>query len=240
MRKVMYLWPVIILILAICPFNYVQGQQGQQVIQLGHTVFTQTPYNSGYEVFVATGGTYTWACSESNGPYGGNGSYSFTLVRASGGSSLVYVQNENTFKHGTVVLMPNVTYRMYTEPQGSLAVPGTWTCGITWVNVNCYSLPEDSWGLALAAPAEIGLKPAYPNPFNPTTTISFNLPQASNVNLSVYDINGREVATLVNDEWRGAGAYEVTFDGSEFASGTYLYLLQAGDQSVTGMMMLVK
>ena len=67
----------------------------------------------------------------------------------------------------------------------------------------------------------------YPNPFNPTTTIRYELPSSSMVRLSVYDILGREVSILV-DERKNAGSYEVKFDGSNLSSGVYFYQLQAG------------
>jgi hypothetical protein len=78
-----------------------------------------------------------------------------------------------------------------------------------------------------------------PNPFNPTTAISYELRAASYTSLKVYDTAGRLVATLI-DGWREAGTHQVTFDGSDLASGLYIYTLQAGGQITTGKMMLVK
>ena len=69
----------------------------------------------------------------------------------------------------------------------------------------------------------------YPNPFNPTTVISYRLPVVSNVTLKVYDVLGREVATLVNEP-KTPGNYEVTFDGSDLSSGIYFYRLQVNSQ----------
>jgi len=77
-------------------------------------------------------------------------------------------------------------------------------------------------------PSTIGLRQNYPNPFNPTTVIRYQLPEVSDVKLVVYDMLGREVSVLVNER-RDAGVYEVKFDASELASGVYLYRLQAGD-----------
>jgi hypothetical protein len=91
----------------------------------------------------------------------------------------------------------------------------------------------------LTAPSGYSLSQNYPNPFNPVTTISFELPRADVVRLVIYDINGREVAELVNG-WRDAGAHEVTFDASNFASGVYLYRLEAGDFIASGKMVLMK
>jgi N-acetylneuraminic acid mutarotase len=76
-------------------------------------------------------------------------------------------------------------------------------------------------------PRNYALDQNFPNPFNPSTTIKYELPQSSVVRLSVYDILGREVSVLVNDR-REAGVHEVTFDGSNLSSGVYLYRLQAG------------
>ena len=79
----------------------------------------------------------------------------------------------------------------------------------------------------------------YPNPFNPTTHLSFSLPKSGNVSMIVYDIQGREVARLV-DGWRNAGSHDVTFDGDGLASGIYLVRITAGQFSQTRKMVLLK
>lgn len=86
---------------------------------------------------------------------------------------------------------------------------------------------------------EYQLEQNYPNPFNPTTNITFVLPKAETVSLKVYDVLGREVATLVNER-RDAGVYTVPFNAANLASGVYFYKLQAGSFSQTRKMMLVK
>ncbi|MFZ1518072.1 MAG: T9SS type A sorting domain-containing protein [Ignavibacteriaceae bacterium] len=88
-------------------------------------------------------------------------------------------------------------------------------------------------------PEVYNLSQNYPNPFNPTTTINFSIPKASNVVLKIYDVLGREVATLLNDD-RAAGNYEVNFDASKLASGLYVYTINAGDFTSTKKMMLMK
>jgi hypothetical protein len=71
-------------------------------------------------------------------------------------------------------------------------------------------------------PTVFSLSQNYPNPFNPTTNLKFAVPQNSNVKIVVYDIVGREVATLVNGSY-APGFYSAPFDGSKFASGMYVY-----------------
>ena len=79
----------------------------------------------------------------------------------------------------------------------------------------------------------------YPNPFNPTTNIQFAIPQSSFTTLKVYSILGQEVATLINEQ-KSSGVYEVSFDGLNLSSGTYIYKLQAGDFVQTKKMILLK
>ncbi|MBU0517344.1 right-handed parallel beta-helix repeat-containing protein [bacterium] len=88
-------------------------------------------------------------------------------------------------------------------------------------------------------PSDHTIVSCYPNPFNPVTTIRYHLPEFRQVNIRVYDIQGRRVAKLV-DGCREAGYHEVTFDASDLASGVYLYTLQTGDYQATGKMVLMK
>ncbi|QQS35016.1 MAG: T9SS type A sorting domain-containing protein [Ignavibacteriales bacterium] len=89
------------------------------------------------------------------------------------------------------------------------------------------------------APLKFSLSQNYPNPFNPSTNISWQSPVGSHQTLKVYDVLGREVATLVN-EYRDAGSYEVEFDASQLASGVYYYQLRTEKFSETKKMMVVK
>lgn len=77
-----------------------------------------------------------------------------------------------------------------------------------------------------SVPAKVALNQNYPNPFNPATVIRYELPTAGAVKLSIFDVLGREVATLVN-ECRDAGIYEVMFNASSLSSGTYFYRLES-------------
>jgi len=89
-------------------------------------------------------------------------------------------------------------------------------------------------------PAAFTLHQNYPNPFNPSTVIRYSIPDAAGVKLIVYDITGREVATLVNQSQQ-AGLYTLQFDGTNLASGVYIYLLQTdGIARQTRKMILLK
>ncbi|MBD3234769.1 MAG: T9SS type A sorting domain-containing protein [candidate division Zixibacteria bacterium] len=88
-------------------------------------------------------------------------------------------------------------------------------------------------------PVEYGLNNSYPNPFNASTTISFELPEAGNVNLEVYNLMGQKVATLVNGH-KDAGIHNVTWDASQQSSGVYFYRLSAGEKVFTKRMTLLK
>jgi hypothetical protein len=88
-------------------------------------------------------------------------------------------------------------------------------------------------------PTEFSLLQNYPNPFNPRTTIKYSIPQKSFVSITVYDILGKEVSKLVNEE-KQAGSYEVQFDGSRLSSGVYFYRLHAGSFFKTKKLVLLK
>ncbi len=88
-------------------------------------------------------------------------------------------------------------------------------------------------------PANIALNQNYPNPFNPTTNIRFELAEAGHTTLTVYDLTGRQVAVLLNEQ-RNAGAHTLTFDASSLASGVYIYRLQSAGQTLTRSMTLIK
>ncbi|WP_448522310.1 T9SS type A sorting domain-containing protein [Schleiferia thermophila] len=96
-----------------------------------------------------------------------------------------------------------------------------------------------SFIFSYTGPKEFKLEQNYPNPFNPATSIQYQVSSISTVSLKVYDILGREVATLVNEEQQ-PGYYEVQFNGSSLASGLYIYRLQAGSFVSVKKMMMVK
>jgi hypothetical protein len=88
-------------------------------------------------------------------------------------------------------------------------------------------------------PEQYELLQNYPNPFNPSTKIVFSIPEASFVQLKVYDVLGNEVSTLVNEE-HNAGVYSIDFSGTRLTSGTYFYRLKAGNYVEIKKMVLLK
>lgn len=88
-------------------------------------------------------------------------------------------------------------------------------------------------------PKEFALQQNFPNPFNPTTSINYDLPVSSMVTLKIYDIAGKEIATLVNEQ-QNAGIYNVQFHGSNIASGVYFYRIEAGEFTQVKKMFLIK
>jgi hypothetical protein len=79
----------------------------------------------------------------------------------------------------------------------------------------------------------------YPNPFNPSTTIKYQIPKSGLVTLKVYNVLGKEITTLVNEE-KSVGSYEITFDASGLSSGIYFYKLSADNFQQTKKMILLK
>ncbi|MBU2493799.1 MAG: T9SS type A sorting domain-containing protein, partial [Bacteroidetes bacterium] len=95
-----------------------------------------------------------------------------------------------------------------------------------------------------ALPSEYSLQQNYPNPFNPTTVINYSLPVSSNVTLKIYDMLGREVRSLVNTQ-QNAGTYNIYWAGTNnygthVSSGTYIYVIRAGDFYQAKKMVLIK
>ena len=88
-------------------------------------------------------------------------------------------------------------------------------------------------------PKDFALEQNYPNPFNPSTRIKFQVPSSGFMSLRMYDVLGREVATLVNEELK-AGSHEATFDATGLASGVYYYQLRAGEFTQTKRLLLLR
>ena len=93
--------------------------------------------------------------------------------------------------------------------------------------------------IASNIPTAFSLQQNYPNPFNPSTTIKYSLPNPEHVKLIVFDVLGRQVATIV-DEKQNAGIFEVTLNGTSLTSGVYFYRLQAGNSVAVKKALLLK
>lgn len=104
------------------------------------------------------------------------------------------------------------------------------------IDIETVAVPNDSEPVI---PASYELSQNYPNPFNPVTSISYTLPEASDITLSVYNVTGQEVAVLEEGR-KSSGSYTLSFDASGLASGIYFYQLKTGDQLITRKMILLK
>ncbi len=132
----------------------------------------------------------------------------------------------------------------------TIFVPGGGHLGTRFVVDDLtFRLPSDVHENGWSIPQEFSVEQNYPNPFNPTTKINFSVPTTSFTTLKVFDILGKEVATLVNEELK-PGSYETTFsakggsasggDGKDLSSGVYFYRLQAGSFVETKKLLLLR
>lgn len=177
------------------------------------------------------GNSYVTGYSETNS----KGSDFYTVSYDSGGSAMwneVYNGPANSDDNAKVVLR---------DKDGSIYVAGTSTddsTGLDFLLVK-YSTLATRINNDKNTPLLFSLDQNYPNPFNPSTVIRYQLAVRSQVSLKIYDVLGREVTTLVNEE-RPAGRYQLRFDGSSLASGIYFYQLRAGNLVQTKKMILIK
>ena len=105
--------------------------------------------------------------------------------------------------------------------------------------VKYFQNPDAVQELSQNIPTKFSLSQNFPNPFNPKTVIRYSLSSNSEVALKVYDILGREISTLVNEN-KQAGNYITEWNGEQFPSGIYFYKLQAGNFSETRKFVLLK
>jgi|SRR4030095_1627301 len=134
-------------------------------------------------------------------------------------------------------------FHLYLNPYG---VPGNGGCRVTMSHQS--TTVSQDFGFHInpvgihqisTIVMEFSLSQNYPNPFNPATKINFSIPKSDYVSLRVYDILGREVNVLVNENL-AVGEYEVDFDASKLSSGMYYYSLRSGDFVSVKKMVLVK
>lgn len=142
---------------------------------------------------------------------------------------------QNSFGYARVKFRPNANNQTFT---GLITISSSDT--VKTVNVTGYS--NNLSGISTVStqiPDRFALSQNYPNPFNPTTKINFAVPYRSFVTLKVFDMNGREVSSLVNNTLQ-AGKYQYDFDGSSLTSGTYFYKLETSDFTSTKKLILIK
>jgi hypothetical protein len=139
----------------------------------------------------------------------------------------------DTVEAGTGIYTSQFTNQPYTLSRGGITSFGFFTVGKVGALTLVGDEPSD-------IPKEFSLAQNYPNPFNPSTKIFYQLPKESRVSLIVYDVLGREVATLV-DRMQEPGSYTVTFSTQDGrASGVYFYRIHAGNFVSVKKMMLLK
>jgi CubicO group peptidase (beta-lactamase class C family) len=145
-------------------------------------------------------------------------------------------------KNGQIInVVPSqnlVVVRMGEVPDTSFFVPNVFNNQI-WQKLNQIICNQTSAHPSLSEPAEFALMQNYPNPFNPTTSLSFVIGHSSFVSLKVFDVFGREVATLQNGQL-APGTYERTFDASGLSSGVYFYRLDCETKSAVRAMVILK
>lgn len=116
--------------------------------------------------------------------------------------------------------------------------PGGFISGAR-INGNSYGTITSSISESPSVITKFHLAPAFPNPFNPSTTISYEVPSRSDVKLVIYNVLGQEVATVV-DEQKQAGRYSLEWNASNVPSGVYFYRLQAGSFVETKKLVLIR
>jgi hypothetical protein len=133
-------------------------------------------------------------------------------------------------------------YLVFTDSIGVTHAEGMWfydDLDGAIINGEVFGVVDGATDLHQLVPGRCSLAQNHPNPFNPTTTISYDLPRSSKVSLAVYDMLGREVAMLVN-EVKGPGTYTVQWAAAGVSSGVYLYRLTAGSFVETRKLVLVR
>ncbi len=142
-----------------------------------------------------------------------------------GGTNFMQLQSLENFKPNSVSFID--AYIGYVCGDSGVVLKTT-NGGLTFTNTTASNLPE-----------KFSLSQNYPNPFNPNTVIKFQVASSKFVKLIIYDVLGREVATLVNQQMQ-PGSYSVEWNGTNFPSGIYFYKLTAGDFIQSKKMVLIK
>lgn len=187
---------------------------------------------------------YTWCNSDSLTSGGGyfiaafvdNNGDSITVRRGVIGSMGTYEYKRNS--HQSTGSLPPVVavYKVGTTKYSAFAYAST---GPSDVYFNQEGLTTGIEPIGGNIPVNYNLYQNFPNPFNPSTTITFDIPKSNFVSLKVYDMLGKEITTLVNGNYN-AGSYSVNFEAANFSSGVYFYKILSGNYSEIKKMILLK
>ena len=142
---------------------------------------------------------------------------------------------EIDFINGSGTTTDENTYSFFDEN----LQPGTYQYRLKQIDFNGKFEYSSIVEAVVSSPGEFVLEQNYPNPFNPTTIIKFKIPQKSFVSLKIYNLLGSEVTVLVNEE-KGAGTYNIKFDAQTLSSGTYFCKLEAGSYISVRKMLFIK
>jgi photosystem II stability/assembly factor-like uncharacterized protein len=164
-------------------------------------------------------------------------------------SSKYIVQVSTSYFFSNPVVSDSVTSSQYSVPSGKLANYEYYYWRVRGENYGGYGDWCEPWEfrtspigikkISTEIPKEYLLYNNYPNPFNPSTTMRFDLPKSSETKIIVYDLSGGEVEVLANENYE-AGKYEVSWDASNYASGVYFVRFIAGDYAKTMRIALIK
>jgi hypothetical protein len=148
--------------------------------------------------------------------------------------SIYYPGSDTLYSHDNEMHTQDDNHYIYISPDYPTVMNDIF--GVPSVNGEPVGVDKEE---TLAIPEQIALDQNYPNPFNPTTNIAFKLPKADLANITIYNVLGQRIETLVNRQMT-AGYHTVQFDGATLSSGVYFIRLQAGGQTKIRKMMLLK
>ncbi len=195
----------------------------------GSTVFTGT----GNGLYISTNNGQLW--TQSMGESSVNSIISFDSIVFVGSSQGVYFSRDNG------ATWTKINEGLEYKPVLSLAIANDYIyAGTRGYSVWKRYIPELSGieNINNSVPRNYKLYQNYPNPFNPTTKIKYDIPKEGFITIKIYDIVGREIYST--HEYNLPGKYEMTFDGSKYASGIYFYRIQAGDFVAVKKMLMIK
>jgi photosystem II stability/assembly factor-like uncharacterized protein len=199
-------------------FNSVSGGQ--------NGIYRSTDYGLNWQFMGLANTDYFFLKSNSAGHIFAGGFYGSGILRSTNSGMNWYEINSGIFNRMIATLFFD---------NSGFGYAGTYYGGLYKTNISTIGLIN----ISTEIPDEFSLSQNYPNPFNPATKISFSLPKASFVKMVVFDITGKEVETLVNENLT-AGSFEIDFDALKLTSGVYFYRITTDGFADTKKMVLVK